>query len=416
MAKKQKSKLIFLKLSVPRLNTRGPMAFEQFLASLHGLLSANVKKLDDETVSFEIVKIKGNIYFYIVIPSHLKTFITSQLYSQYPDVEIEVVKEYFSKKLVKNKKLLVATLRPSEPWVFPFKRYPQFVDKLNQSFEDPIGPITSSLSNLNALDDSVILQYVVTPISPSWNTIAQKTLKRFFASGPWSWDWFRAYYQWARLSPSKKTRIKRFPIWGTILFFLGWSKVNIAEANNDDSDDLDREAQTSGTHDRETVYSASYDKLTRLNFAVNIRAVYIHSELNDLHAEAKIREILGTFQQFSQAQCNSFSISSLARDIKSSQFQNILKRRQNEPFALSQEELATMYHLPTEIVKTPAIHWVDSVKLEAPTDLPLEGEDELTLMGNTNFRTNHQKYGIRLIDRRRHVYIIGKLEWENQLC
>ncbi len=411
--KKKTVKKSLLRLTVPKMNERGPMAFEQILASLHGLLSKNAKKTGEEAVSFEIVRVGGKIYFYVVVPSHLKTLIKSQFYAQYPEVEIAEVPEYFTKKLFDQKKVLVATIRPAEPTVFPFKRYPQFEDRASQKFEDPIGPISAALSHLNSKHDSAILQFVVTPVPPKWNAIAQKTLRRFFGGVPWGWDWFRNLYQWARLSPDKNTRMQRFPIWGTILFLLGWKKLSDTQAqkmgqSGDDEPDLDREAQTSGRHDRETVFSASYDKLSRLQFGVNIRAVYVYSDQTELQAESKIREVAGTFQQFSLPQMNHFGVSTIDRDINSSTFKNVFFRRPNKPFMLSQEELATMYHLPTETVTTPSIQWVESAKLEPPVDIPDESEKGITLIGETNFRDHKIKYGLREADRRRHAYIIGK--------
>ena len=79
-----------------------------------------------------------------------------------------------------------------------------------------------------------------------------------------------------------------------------------------------------------------------------------------------------------------------------------------KPFILSQEELATVYHLPTLSVSTPKIAWVESPKLEPPANLDDENEKDLTLIGETNFRTHKQQYGIKTDDRRRHVYVIGK--------
>ena len=85
-----------LRLEVPRGSARGPLAFEQVLATLHGLLLKQTSQTGDESVSFEIARVKGRIYFYIVVPSHLRTLIASQIYSQYPGVEIKTVPEYFT--------------------------------------------------------------------------------------------------------------------------------------------------------------------------------------------------------------------------------------------------------------------------------------------------------------------------------
>lgn len=410
-----KQKKTILRLSVPRQNERGPLVFEQVLASLHGLLSKDTKSQGQEAVSFEIAKVHGRIYFYVVVPMHLRTLITSQMYAQYPEVEIEESKEYLTKSLIKNKDILMATLRPAEPWVFPFKRHPQFEDRSKEGFKDPLGAMTTALSHLHGKNDSAIIQFVVKPIGPKWNAAAQSTLRRFFKNGPWGWDWFRNFYQWARLNPERSTRILRMPIWGGILLLFGFfggkvpdSNGNMIGGDDDDDSQLDREAQTSSRHDRETFFSASYDKLSRLNFATNIRMLYVHSDPDPLHAEAKIRELAGTFQQFSLPQMNHFSISSLERQKNNAVFQNIVARRPNKPFALSQEELATMYHLPTVSVSSPGIQWVQSQRLEPPVDLPTEEEDGITLIGATNYRNQSHKYGIRTVDRRRHVYIIGK--------
>ena len=397
-----------LRLEVPRGSARGPLAFEQVLATLHGLLLKQTSQTGDESVSFEIARVKGRIYFYIVVPSHLRTLIASQIYSQYPGVEIKTVPEYFTQSLVKDKQVLTATLRPGNPMIFPFKRYPQFEDKLNQLFEDPLGPMTSGLSHLNAQDDAAVLQFVVAPIDKKWNEVAQKTLRRFVGGGVWKYEWFRNMYQWARLSPNKSDRIWRSPVWLTCNLLFGWKPFEDAGASDREDADLDRQSKSSSRHDQETVFTAAYDKLIRLNFATNIRAVYIHSDPDALHAEAKIRELAGSFQQFSLAEHNSLSISTLARDRKSSAFKNVLHRTPNAPFALSQEELATMFHLPTETVTSPSIQWVDSPKLEPPSHLPGEAEKDITLIGQTNFRGQHTKYGIKQDDRRRHVYVIGK--------
>ncbi|MBU0577861.1 type IV secretory system conjugative DNA transfer family protein [Patescibacteria group bacterium] len=62
-------------------------------------------------------------------------------------------------------------------------------------------------------------------------------------------------------------------------------------------------------------------------------------------------------------------------------------------------------------VGTPNLFWVNSRKLEPPHDIPIPGsvpDDELTIIGKTNFRGHRELFGIKTVDRRRHVYIIGK--------
>ncbi len=399
-----------LRLSVPKKNERGPMAFEQILASLHGLLTKESKKSGQESISFEIVCTNGRIYFYVVAPAHLRTLISSQFYAQYKEVEIEEVTDYFTKKLIENKKILATSLDPYNAWVFPFKRYPQFEDSTTKEFQDPLGAITSALSHLPNKGDTAVVQFVINPVGSRWEEAAENALKHLTRGGVWQWNWFQDFYQWARLDRRRWVRIARAPIWRLLHFFFAWkASGGGATGKNEDDDSMEVDERTSsGRHDRETIYSAAFDKISRLVFGADIRALYIHADEDTLHAEAKLREIVGAFHQFDIPQMNRFLVGDFEHKENSPLFHDIVHRTANTSFILSQEELATMFHLPTLSVTTPRIVWVENVKLEPPADLPDDSEKEVTLIGKTNFRGHGVKYGIRPDDRRRHVYIIGK--------
>jgi hypothetical protein len=78
---------------------------------------------------------------------------------------------------------------------------------------------------------------------------------------------------------------------------------------------------------------------------------------------------------------------------------------------LNISELASIYHLPNQTVETPNIVWSGFKKGEPPANLPLETNtptETLTAIGATNFRNVYSNFGIKIDDRRRHVYIIGK--------
>jgi hypothetical protein len=67
--------------------------------------------------------------------------------------------------------------------------------------------------------------------------------------------------------------------------------------------------------------------------------------------------------------------------------------------------------MPSKDVGTPNVLWVTSRKLEPPHNLPLEGivpASELTIIGASNHRGFKQTFGCKTVDRRRHIYIIGK--------
>ena len=196
-----------------------------------------------------------------------------------------------------------------------------------------------------------------------------------------------------------------------MLFFAGifrGNSLNNSLISRDNQDSEIDEKTASKSHDNESVYGAAFDKISRLAFATNIRVAYIHSDKDKMHAEAKLRELVGVFEQFSLPQLNHFATSQTEYGIKSKTFREIVRREINDSFILSQEEVATFYHLPTLSVSTPRISWVDSPTLEPPLNLPDDTEKEITLIGETNFRDQINKYGLKTDDRRRHVYVIGK--------
>lgn len=77
----------------------------------------------------------------------------------------------------------------------------------------------------------------------------------------------------------------------------------------------------------------------------------------------------------------------------------------------SAEELATIYHFPFEGSLVSNVVQTTSKRSAAPDILPFAGLDEpneVSLIGETTYRNEKKIFGIKRIDRRRHVYVIGK--------
>ena len=69
------------------------------------------------------------------------------------------------------------------------------------------------------------------------------------------------------------------------------------------------------------------------------------------------------------------------------------------------EELASLYHLPNKSVETPNIAWTQSKRLEYPLNIPTSNA---RIVGVTDYRGVHIPFGIKPIDRLRHMYLLGK--------
>ena len=433
-----------LRVAVSKTNERGPIVAEQIFSSLHGIksnysfidsLMGNVKP----RISLEIANVGNKIQFFIWAPRKFKNVIESQIYAQYPDVEIEEVEDYtkaalnvysgqaereeleeMSQENPENlpavykgrsdkeaKYVVTAEIRLSDPDVYPIKRYSQFEDKLTRLATEPLAGITATLSKLNATDEQAWIQITMEPEGDWWRKRGLKCLK-VVSNGLFNnIFWLNTLATKTLLTRGFFKRLFLSPV-----FFLFWvlRMGQTGKLNMTSSSEKDLEEEVSRTHDREDPVSAAVDKVTRLTYGCNIRIVYIPRKENIDLAELKLNEIAGSFKQFNLPNLNSFKVSRM-----NTANAQILKRYQQraviDPMMLNVEELATLYHMPSVGVGTPNVFWVNSRKLEPPHNLPLVGtlpDSELNVMGETNFRGQREKFGIKTVDRRRHIYIIGK--------
>ena len=442
---------VVLRVAVSKTNERGPIVAEQIYAALHGL-EGNYTWVDymlgrpKPRISMEIASVNNLIQFFIWTPKRYRNVIESQIYAQYPDVEIEEVEDYAkeafavyevgvpevseppsgstelveyetkagvleAKPHAKAKRAAVtAELSLTEAAIYPVKRYPQFEDKLTRLATESIAGITATLSKLNATDEQAWIQITMEPVGDWWRKRGLKTLKvvsrGLFDSVFWlntlATKIYAARGFWRRFAYS--------PIYFLFWVLRGFKTADLPKGKGGDLTEEELDEQVTRTHEREDPIMAAVDKVTRLTFDTNIRIVYIPRPENRDLAEVKLNEIAGSFKQFNLPNLNSFEIARINQNNL-----QVLRRYQQrlvtKPMLLNVEELATIYHMPSKDVGTPNVFWVHSRRLEPPHDLPVVGsvpDEELTIIGETNFRGHRQKFGIKQTDRRRHIYIIGK--------
>ncbi len=127
-----------------------------------------------------------------------------------------------------------------------------------------------------------------------------------------------------------------------------------------------------------------------------------------------LTELSSSFGVFTRSDGNAFKkkkpsifsprspqIGAYLRTVKDTQVMNIM-------------ELATVWHLPSEKIKTQGIAWGTKVLSEPPDNLPNaltatdEEKQQINFFGRTIFKNRETIFGIKEIDRRRHVWVIGK--------
>lgn len=367
---KPKPKIIenpqLLLIEVPQNNDKKPEAAEAMFSALHGILGK-------EHISFEIVSESKYIRFYVFVPSHLKDFVEGQIYAQYPTVEIKEVEDY-TKRIKEGSHFVASELKLTKPDFFPIKTFPNFD-------VDPLAGITSSLAKMEE-GESVWVSVLITPASGEWQSRGISYVQAIKAGRSPTFSFGEAFATflsdlWRAFSPPTT------PSTGT-----------------------KTEVEIPGP--LQAALKGIEEKVTKLGFQTKIRILSISETVEK--ARARLLAVASSFQQFSTINLNSFETGSISLD-DPEVLKTYKERTFDNGYIFNIEELASIFHLPDLSVKTPTIVWARAKKGEPPSNLPIKGEvdeKELTVYAKTNFRHMMQKFGIKLSDRRLHMYLIGK--------
>jgi len=312
----------FLLVKIPASNEQKENAMENFFHSIQRVISKNVY------VSFEMVSENQFLSFYIVVPKGLKNLIESQLYAQYPDVEVEEVQDYLENV---NQNTEYIELKLKEGSFSLLGTY----DKLK---EDLLKNLSAVLAKTDPGDKAYI------------QIVLRKVGSKFYERG------FR-YFMY-KLSGGNRPEN---PAYEKLSQDLYAGKVRLAYQSN-------------------TLESAKSKLHTLVNFFKSVKG-------NNSLKEPK-------FNLFAKDLPKKFN----ARVLENSDL-------------FSMAELATLYHFPYKGNLVSNVVQTTSKRAPAPDILPFEGlvdPKEVSFFGETNYRNDKKMFGIKRIDRRRHLYIVGK--------
>jgi hypothetical protein len=131
--------------------------------------------------------------------------------------------------------------------------------------------------------------------------------------------------------------------------------------------------------------------------------IVVASNEGQSNAEELLVQVGSAFQAFRNPYLNKFTLR------KGSGVPVRAKRRYNSRrFKLSSSEAACLFHFPDEW-RVPSLLRVISHREPCPkvvTDV--SPNEEVCLFGETNYRSQRLPFGLRRIDRRRHLYVLGK--------
>jgi hypothetical protein len=342
---------VLLQVSMPRDNEIKIDAAEQLFASLAAL--RKTKKLDyfrpQPHLSFEIVGMPGDIRFYVNVPAKYRDYVEKEINGAYPDAEIVPVTDPSAKQ--KESAILAGEYNFfSETGKVAFKSLALKSDNhkpikvYKDMATDSMASITSVLAKMGEGEGAAI-QILIQPADSKWKHLGKE--------------------------------------------YLAKTKKN--EANPETAKYSSDAKELEGIE----------NKVSKPGFNTTVRIVVSSSTAEA--AEAHLNNIVNSFSQY--AGVNSFGKN--RQWLKGLFVTDFIYRYfplHGQTSVLSSEELATIFHFPNKSVVTPGIHWVNSKRAPAPSNLPTEG----LYLGKSTFRGTSKPVFIQESDRQRHMYIIGK--------
>lgn len=127
-----------------------------------------------------------------------------------------------------------------------------------------------------------------------------------------------------------------------------------------------------------------------------------------------IAALASSFGVFTRSDGN--SIGKLKTSILSMRkpYSDLIQRRVYQGAILNLQEIATLWHLPGDKIQTPSIVWGYAVISEPPDNLPIaagktdEEKADINFFAKAMFKNKEQIFGLRTVDRFRHVWVVGK--------
>lgn len=362
-----------LEIRIPKNDTKSPVAMEIVFNTLYqgGKDHDFMKKYWTGEVrswfSLEVCSIDGAVHFFIWTKKKFKELLQNQLYSQYPDIEVNDIglNDYTHNVPYdpENYEYWGTELKKKEDSHVPIKTYTAYKLQDNPDDEFKIDPITPMMEFLGSLQKG----------EQVWIQICVR------AHGKDQYDSEKGdYVDWKHAAG--KDLIKRTK-----------RDLKVDEKSNPSLFVL--------TKAEKQAADAIEDNITKTPFDCGIRAIYIAKK--SAYRKSTIAGIVNSFKQYNSTNLNSFeSVNGIASPtLKDKLFGNADKKVENskkrlfdlyrhrsffysdyipygyhsesKPSVFSAEELATIYHFPGIVSATPTITRVEAKKAEPPANLPV---------------------------------------------
>ncbi len=361
-------------IKIPRYIEKSFKSMEDVFSAFHSIQTSSPKFKDRYLtgkvqlwLSFEIVGDKENgATFYIRTPNEYKYLVESQLYAQYPDLELVETNDYvsvFSSSPIPNDfwDIWGTDFGLIKPSPFPILTYPFFESPKEEKTIDPLSNLLEIISKLKT-DERIWIQILFKPAGDSCVKEGESIVNKMIG----------------------KKEAKSRSLWSYITeFFINFIKAPFEPPTWSDSGGSEASPGSLSqlTPGEKNVIEAIQHKISKLLFDTTIRVVYV--DRKDSFSRLNISSIMGFFRQFNTLNLNGFKpVTSFKgkwpfkkqKEVwnKTNFYKKYMKRGFNSEtkMVLNTEELATIFHFPSNVVKAPVLRKIEAKKGEPPANLP----------------------------------------------
>jgi len=346
---------VLLEIKLPREMPKSPQVMEIILSAMHQTRSGvAIDKYWGGFLrvwySLEIISKEGVISFYFYIPKYYRRLVESQIYAHYPEVEIheaaDYTKEFIGEDTDQSKgkwNIHAAEYKLSKEDAYPIKTYIDYkLDKLETEEEMKNDPLASLIELMGTMKEGENMWYqVLIRATPTeWKSAGVKIVDKI-------------------MKRDKKKKEGEIIDFGSMILSPGERMIVEAIERN----------------------------VSKLGFDVCVRFVYVAKA--DKYNHIVSNAIMGSMQQFNSLNLNGFKRTNSTNYVdyffkktregwkKKRMFDAYVNRSafykpyKRKTFVLNIEELATIYHFPGSVVRTPSLGRIESKKSEPPAGLPV---------------------------------------------
>jgi hypothetical protein len=376
---------VLLEIKPPRNLVKTPLAMEAFLASLHltGGEATWWARFNGGTRPFwslEIASFEGQVHFFIWGRASFRRMVESQLYAQYPGVQIVEAIDYTRRISAKKGEwdLWGCDFKKSKANPLPIKTYIEYgLDKVQKEPEqvDPIANLIEFMASIGK-GEYLWLQFVIRAHRGEryGTTPASNKSSRLSADGKRSYTWIEEGKEFVEVM-RKATRDSYIDM------VIGEERPGFPNPTKGQSETM----------------AAIERNISKLAFDIGGRGIYISRPEN--FNGATIGHLIALFKPFNTEGWNDINSGAwlktfddypweIGAEKKKDHYRHELveafRRRQffydpffeggfsmHETSVMSTEEIATIYHIPSAGVQTPSLGRIQSSTGEAPSNLPI---------------------------------------------